>query len=102
MLIYKYDVLKDLNDNGFTSYKLTGRKNGLTQGKDTTIIGGSQLQKLRNGDVVGINVLETICRLLNKQPGEIIEYIDDERYEALYNSGYFKDKGVPVPPPKKK
>ena len=102
MLIYKFDLKKELASNGYTTYRLVGKKNGLTQGKDTTIIGGSQLQKIHKGEVVGINVLETICRLLNKQPGEIIEYIDDERYEALYNSGYFKDKGVPVPPPRKK
>lgn len=40
-------------------------------------MGQSELQKLRHNELVSWATIETICRLLNYQSGDIIEYIPD-------------------------
>ena len=42
------------------------------------IMGESMLQKIRCGQMVSWATLETICDLLNCQPGDIIEFVKDE------------------------
>ena len=39
------------------------------------IMGEAMLQKLRSGQMVSWAVLETICDLLNCQPGDLIEFV---------------------------
>ena len=34
-----------------------------------------EIQKIRNGQMVSWAVLETICDLLNCQPGDLIEFV---------------------------
>lgn len=68
MLRYKIDILESLKEKGFSSYKIRKDK----------IIGESQLQKIRSGEIASKDTLNTICKLLNCQPGDIIEYIEDE------------------------
>ncbi|MCQ2308079.1 MAG: helix-turn-helix domain-containing protein [Bacteroidales bacterium] len=67
-IIYKIDVIKALKDAGYNSNRIRKEK----------IIGQQSLQKLREGKLVSWATLETICKLLNCQPGDIIEYQDDE------------------------
>ena len=64
---YKLDVLKALNNAGFNTNRIRKEK----------LLAESTLQKLRRGEVVGISNIETICRLLNCQPGDIIEYTEE-------------------------
>lgn len=66
---FKFDVLEALKEKGFTTYKL--RKDGL--------LSESTIQKLRNGQMVAVVNIDTICRLLCCQPGDILEYIPDEK-----------------------
>ena len=33
-------------------------------------------KKIRNGEIASKETLNTICKLLNCQPGDILEYID--------------------------
>ena len=68
MLKYKIDILEALKEKGYTSYKI--RKN--------KIIGEAQMQKIRTGEIASKETLNTICRLLDCQPGDILEYIPDE------------------------
>ncbi len=68
MLRYKIDILESLKEKGFSSYKIRKDK----------IIGESQLQKIRSGEIASKDTLNTICKLLNCQPGDIIEYIEDK------------------------
>ena len=42
------------------------------------IMGESMLQKIRSGQMVSWATLETICDLLNCQPGDIIEYVRED------------------------
>lgn len=68
-IIYKIDALAALKDKGYTAYML--RKN--------KILGGSTLQKLRDKKPLSWENIETLCRLLDCQPGEILEYIPDDK-----------------------
>lgn len=69
MLKYKIDILKELKDNGYSAYKLRKDK----------LIGEAQIQKVRQGEIASKETLNTICKLLNCQPGDIIEYIPDNK-----------------------
>lgn len=67
MIYYKIDVLKTLKDNGFSTYKIMKDK----------IIGMSSIQKIRDNEIVSMSTLDTICRLTNLQPADIIGYKPD-------------------------
>lgn len=69
MFIYRIDVLKKLKEKGYTLKYL----------KDTYNIGNSQFDKIRRGDMVGINVLDKLCTLLEMQPGTIIKHIPENK-----------------------
>lgn len=90
VLVYKIDVIKELNKRNIRAIDV--RKNG--------ILGESQMTKIRKGIMVGMNVLEVLCKILDMQPGEIMEYIPDDRYAALWNSGYFDNSEIKMPEPK--
>ena len=67
--IYKIDVLKMLKAKDYNTSRIRQEK----------IMGEAMLQKLRHGQMVSWNTLDTLCRLLDCQPGDIIEYIDSEQ-----------------------
>ena len=71
MLRYKIDILEKLKENGYTTYKLRKDK----------IIGESQIQKIRNGEIASKETLNTICKLLHCQPGDILEYIEESEMQ---------------------
>lgn len=64
MIYYAIDVLEALSNAGYTSYKLRKDK----------IMGERTIQQLRTGQTVSWATIETICRLLNCQPGDILKY----------------------------
>ena len=64
----KGDILAALKEAGYTTYKLRQEK----------LLGERAIQKLRTGDLPSWNELNTICRLLDKQVGDLVEYIPDE------------------------
>ena len=59
--------LRNRKEKGYTSYKIRKEK----------LIGESQLQKIRTGEIASKETLNTICKLLNCQPGDILEYIEE-------------------------
>ena len=67
-LVYKIKVIDALKARGFSTYRL--RKEGL--------FSESALQRLRNAEPISWSNLEVLCKLLNVQPNEIIQYIPDE------------------------
>lgn len=71
MFRYKLNVLAELKANGYPPKRL----------RDEKLLGEASIQKLRQNEMVGIHYLETICRLLQKQPGDIIEYQNEEKPE---------------------
>lgn len=68
MLEYKIDILHELQEMGYSTYRIR-KENLLSQ---------STITKLNQGEMIGINVLERVCSLLDMQPGNIIKYVPDE------------------------
>lgn len=66
-LNYKIDVLQALRDKGYTSTKLR---------KDKLLAEGV-IQSLRDSKPISWANISRLCALLHCQPGDIIEYIDD-------------------------
>ena len=67
-LRYKIDVLAALREAGYTQNRIREKK----------LIGQSYLTQLRHGELVSWKTIETICRLLDCQPGDIVEYKKEE------------------------
>ena len=66
-LVYKIDVLNALKEKGYNTNKI--RTEGL--------LSQSTLQKFRNKQGVSWENLETLCRLLECQPGDLIEFVEE-------------------------
>jgi putative transcriptional regulator len=64
---YRIDVLDALKAKGFSSYKI----------KMDKIIGNSQMQQIREGEIVSTACLDKLCRMLECQPGDLLEYVPD-------------------------
>lgn len=72
---YKIDVLSELKKAGFSSYKIRKEK----------LIGESTIQKIRKGEIVTAENLAILCKLLNMQIGDIIEYVPDSTENGVQN-----------------
>ena len=68
MIRYKIDVIAALKNAGYTTYRI--RKDGL--------INQTALQKIRDGKMISWEQLNSICRLLNCQPGDLVEFVEDD------------------------
>ena len=66
---YKIDVLAALKEAGYTTYKLRQEK----------IMGERNIQYLREGRILAPAGLETLCRLLKCQPGDLLVYEENEK-----------------------
>ena len=64
---YKADILAMLNQRGYTTYRLR-KENLLSQGA---------MQSLRTRKPISWANIEQLCNLLNCQPGDILEYVED-------------------------
>lgn len=67
MIVYK-NVLEKLKAAGYSTYALC--KNGL--------ISQGVLTKIRHNEPINLSTIDTICRLTKLQPGDLIEYVEDE------------------------
>lgn len=64
---YKIDVIAALKEAGYNTNTIRKEK----------IMGEAMLQKIRGGQMVSWATFETICNLLDCQPGDLIEYIKE-------------------------
>lgn len=64
---YKVDILAELKKKGYSSTRIREEK----------LIGQSYLQQLRHGELVSWKTLDTICSLLECQPGDLVEFINE-------------------------
>ncbi len=64
---YKIDILSELKAAGYSTYRLRKEK----------LLGEATMQKIRRSELVSWENIATICRLLQCQPGDIIEYVED-------------------------
>ena len=63
-LKYKIDVLEALKEKGYSSYSLRKEK----------LLSESTIQKLRSGEGISWDNLETLCGLLDCDISELLEY----------------------------
>lgn len=63
---YKINVLETLKAKGFSTYRLRKEK----------LFGESTLQQFREGIIVSAENLSRLCSLLNCQPGDILQYVE--------------------------
>ena len=68
---YKVDILAELKKKGYSSTRIREEK----------LIGQSYLQQLRRGELVSWKTLDTLCALLECQPGDVIEFQKEEATE---------------------
>ena len=64
---YKIDILAELKKKGYSSTRIREEK----------LIGQSYLQQLRRGELVSWKTLDTICSLLECQPGDLVEFVGE-------------------------
>lgn len=65
---YKTEILPLLKNVGYNTTRLR-REKALSE---------STIQALRTGRVVSIDNLSRICSMLNCQPGDLIEYVEEQ------------------------
>ena len=65
---YKVNVLAKLKECGYSTYRI----------RKENIIGQSTITRLKKGEPVSWENISAICKLLNCQPGDIMEYIPED------------------------
>ena len=66
-LKYKIDILEALKAKGYSTYSLRREK----------VLSESTIQKLRKGEGIAWDNIDTLCRLLDCQPSDLMEYVKD-------------------------
>lgn len=67
-IIYKFDVLQALKDQGYNTNRLRKEK----------LLAEGVIQSLREGKAISFVNVAKICELLNIQPGDLLEYVPDD------------------------
>ena len=70
---YKIDIIAALKEAGYNTSRIRKEK----------IMGEAMLQKIRCGQMVSWAILETICDLLDCQPGDLIEYVKEAPVQEM-------------------
>lgn len=64
LLKFKVDIIDLLKENGYNTTRIRREK----------LIGEKTMQDMKAGIVPGIKTLDTLCRILEMQPGNLIKY----------------------------
>lgn len=70
MIVFE-NVLQRLRDNGWSAYRLIREKQ----------ISNGTIMRLRKGESVSTDTIDTICRLCHCQPGDILTYRETQGQE---------------------
>ena len=69
MIRYKVNILQELKNVGYPSTRIRRER----------IMGESIVQKLRTGNTsINLESLEPVCRILHCQPGDLVEWVENE------------------------
>ena len=68
MIRYKIEILPALKAAGYSTNKIRTDK----------LMGQATLQQLRHGELASWKTIDPVCRLLDCQPGDLLEYVPDE------------------------
>ncbi len=66
-IVYKIDVLQSLKEKGYNTNRLRKEK----------LLAEGVIQSLRERKAISFNNLDKLCVLLDCQPGDIIEYVEE-------------------------
>ena len=83
---YKIDIMNELKKAGFTSTKIREEK----------LIGQSYLQQIRHGELVSWKTIDTICALLDCQPGDLVEYVKEPKEELTTAAATLMQTEAPI------
>jgi len=67
-IIYKKNILSELKERGYSTTRLRSER----------LLAESVVQSLRTGGGISFVSLAQLCKLLDCQPGDILEYTEDE------------------------
>lgn len=70
---YKFNIIAALKEKGYNSNKIRTER----------LMGQANLQQLRHGELVSWKIIGVICRLLECQPGDFLEFVPDEITEPV-------------------
>lgn len=62
-------IMQMLSEHGYSSYRLRKER----------LLPEGTLSRLRNGSPINTTTIDTICRLCDCQPGDIMRYVPDQR-----------------------
>lgn len=71
-ITYRMDVMAALKEKGYSSYKLRKER----------LLGEATMTDIRKGQIVSLENLTRLCKLLECQPGDILEYVSEEGQEV--------------------
>ena len=66
-LRYKFNILGKLKAAGYNTSRL----------RRDRLLSESTIQKFRTGQMIAADNLDNLCKLLECQPGDILEYVPD-------------------------
>ena len=76
MLKYKINIADALERKGFNTYKA----------QKTKILSQDTLKKIKNEDTnISLATINRICIILDMQPKDLIEYVEDQEEKEKYN-----------------
>lgn len=64
---YKLNIMEALKERGISTYQIRKEK----------LFSESTVQKFRTGELVSLENIGTVCRLLGCQPGDLLEYVEE-------------------------
>ena len=70
MIVYR-DILRRLAESGWCTYRVAKER----------LLSPSTIDRIRNDQPINTTTIDTICRLCNCQPGDILSYVPDDLSE---------------------
>lgn len=73
MIGYKIDILNALKKKGYNTYVLRKEK----------LLSEGTLTKIRRSEYIDLKTIDTICMLLDCQPGDLLQYIPASKTDTV-------------------
>lgn len=68
MLLWKIDIMSALREAGYIPHRMRVQK----------LFGEATIQRMRHQQLVSWAEFDRLCRILGKQPGDMLEYVPDD------------------------
>nr|DAU54649.1 MAG TPA: Cro/C1-type HTH DNA-binding domain protein [Caudoviricetes sp.] len=74
MIRYKKNIMEELKERGYSSTRIRREK----------ILSESTMQRLRRGEPIGLDAVNSICIILRCQPGDILEVVPSDQEKIKF------------------